>query len=107
MQIVYRAYDGEHFYTEAECLEHEEKHPLFTMYDEDGRTNSTDSAEVIHLPDNEGVSAFVDICEEEGIDHTGVEHYSLPGWYVWDADQCGYLSLSEPAISALTQAFKE
>lgn len=107
MQVIYRAYDGKHFYTEAECKEHEENCPLFTMYNEEGKTHSAGSAEVVHLPDLVGVSAFVDVCEEEGIVHDGIKQFSSPGWYMWDADQGGYLSLPDRAVLALMQARRE
>lgn len=86
MRLVFEAFDGEKFNTEADCLKHEKESPLFKPYDQWGRPIEVgQGVHLLHIIDGlKGGEAFVRLCKEREECHEGITNYSSTGWYWWN-----------------------
>lgn len=86
MKVIYEAFDGEKFSTEAACRRHERENPLFRAYDREGQpTEVGQGVHLLHIIDNaKGGEAFQRVCQEQDEDSGDIDHCDCAGWYWWD-----------------------
>lgn len=86
MEIIYRSIDGVLFKSAEECVEHEQNHLLFKMWDERGRTNEVEGAMVLWVSTTIGaMDIFKRYSEEHDCTTEGLEDYKH-GLFFWDSD---------------------
>ena len=62
MRVIYEAFDGEKFNTEADCLQHEKNSPLFKTYDRWGHPIEVgQGVHLLHIID--GLRAAKPLCD--------------------------------------------
>lgn len=98
MEIIYRSFDGRDFYTEEDCLVHEQKNPLFRMWDSSGETKNIEKGDVVELNSNAAVEKFIEICQNSDIDCSGIDGVGL---YAWDASNFEFVNISSYNLPAL------
>lgn len=104
MRIIYEAFDGEKFSTEAACLQHEKVSPLFRAYDREGYpTVVGEGVHLLHIIDEDkGGEAFQRLCKEQEEDDGDIDRCSSAGWYWWDDYR--FSPVDEELILAMTRA---
>lgn len=105
MRIIYEAFDGEKFSTEAACLRHEKDRPLFRAYDREGfPTEVGQGVHLLHIIDDaRGGEAFQRLCKEQDEDNGSIDHRASAGWYWWD-DDGSFSFVDEELIRAVMRA---
>ena len=110
MEIIYRAFDGKEFKNVTECAAYEEKMHKLKMWFKDGKTTSVDSAYVVKLDKEEDTRIFIERCDKEGSDHTGIEfdeYTADTGLFVWDTNTCQYFEIDESVLDSLIHYLKD
>lgn len=104
MKVIYEAFDGEKFDTEADCLRHEKESPLFRVYDRQGQPIEVGKdVHLLHLIDgHKGGEAFVRQCEKRGEFSRHITRYSSAGWYWRDDNR--YSRIDENMVLAMMRA---
>lgn len=97
MEIIYKAFDGTCFGTEAECREYECK-AAFTMWDHCGRpTDDVSDCMVVHFPDPTSSYAFINLAKKADSTTDGID-YDDCGWYFWDDFNSRYCYVEDEII---------
>ena len=105
MEVIYRAFDGQLFHNPEDCMRHERENPLFKMWDSDGPTTDPDCARVVQIiSELQGADKFIQLCEENGVDYSGIDRYSETGWYLWDDER--YFYFPDDTIEAIKRALR-
>lgn len=103
MEVIYRAFDGKMFPTPEECLTHEKEHPLFRMFNSEGKlVTSPSDCRLLQIVDGkDGATAFIKLCESEETYSNGIDTYVGVGWYWWNGEE--YQRIDPRMIEALTK----
>lgn len=106
MKIVYKAWDGTEFREKSACERYEENNPCILMYYNEGRTLKTDEAFVVVLKNDGDAKGFINLCEEQMSDSTGITEDDN-GLYVWDDIEERYFYVSDRIEDALKRYFED
>lgn len=110
MEIIYRSADGVLFASAEECeecVEHEQKHLLFKMWDGRGRTNSTDDAMVVWISETIGaMDKFQDYCADHDCITEGMEKYKS-GLFYWDGDEYTWRHIEDRVVDSFVKFFED
>jgi hypothetical protein len=110
MEIIYRAFDGKEFDSVTECAAYEEKAHKLKMWFKDGKTTLTEEAFVVKLDNENDTRIFIERCDNEGSDHSGIEfdeYTADTGLFVWDMNACQYFEMDEEVLDALIHYLKD
>ena len=113
MEIIYRAFDGKEFDSVTECAAYEEQMHKLKIWSKDGKTTSTEEAFVVKLENENDTRIFIERCDNEGSDHTGIDfdEYDVygadTGLFVWDGNRCEYFYIEDDVLEALTHYLKD
>lgn len=100
MEIIYRSFDGMDFDTAERCIEHEQRHARFKMWNEDGMTTDLGAARIIWISAN-GADAFTTLCLREGLACDGIDTGDM-GVSIWSEELFMWVPIDDETI----QAFK-
>ena len=106
MEIIYRAYDGQEFSTEEECINHE-KNADFIMYDNNGRIYCVEDTMVVCFKNSNGISDFVRLNEERDLSHDGLDendYYSsseFPLWFYWNEETDSFEKIPNSVVQVI------
>ena len=103
MEIIYKAYDGEEFSNEADCLRHEKQTSYFVMWNDKGIVSSIESALLVKIDSVIGIDRFTDIAySAHGYD---CDYVTKPGFYFWDELADKFMPLNEEIMASLKHYF--
>lgn len=106
MKIIYKAWDGTEFREKSACERYEENNPCIMMYGNAGRVSNAGDAFIVALRKNGDAKRFINLCEEQKSDSTGITEGDK-GLYVWDDDKGRYFYVSERIEDALKRYFED
>lgn len=104
MEVIYKAFDGELFDTEKECLDYEENtyvgYEIFNFEGEQNPNYKAECACFVHFLDIRGYSNFIHACQLRDEDYNGLQE--IPeGWFWWDDFNDKYRYLPENIMNAI------
>jgi hypothetical protein len=107
MEILYRSFDGVVFKSAEECVEHEQKHLLFKMWNEEGRTNNVDGALVVWISSTIGaIDRFKQYCADYDCTTEGLE-YVDHGLVYWDSEAFEWRQIESGVVQAFMEYSKD
>lgn len=81
MKVIYRAFDGAEFETEAACRYHETENPNFVMWGEHGQVDNIGETYVVEIKNEIGIRSFIKVasawgCDCDEVDDVGFYYYN-------------------------------
>lgn len=107
MEILYRSFDGVVFKSAEECVEHEQKHLLFKMWGEEGRTHDVNDAIVVWISKTIGaIDRFKEYCVDHDYTTDGLEDVDH-GLVYWDAEAFEWRQIEDKVVQAFMEYSKD
>ena len=98
MEMIFRAYDGKEFNNAQDCFDYESK-PGYQMWDENGRTEDFDSAQIVKITTKPcAVDEFINDCVDNNITSEGILGAGL---YVWAYEEFQWALVDERVLKAV------
>lgn len=107
MEILYRSFDGVVFKSAEECVEHEQKHLLFKMWDARGRTSNVNDAMVVWISDTIGaIDRFREYCADHDCIVDGLEDVKH-GLVYWDSEAFEWRQIEDKVVQSFMEYSKD